>query len=401
MTVTEPNGLLTLRQALRLTLSHHPRLKAVQHEIGAARGRHRQAGLWENPELEIELEDFGGSGELSGIGGAETTIQLSQLIPLGGKITKRQTVYAHGTALSSLDYESAKLDVCAELTNSFIDLLFIQHKQQLSQELVNISKQVAASINQRVQAGKDSPLDLSKARIAAAYAVLQHQDMLRYENVYRKRLASFWAERTPRFSAVTGSLEQIRQVPESAVLENLLGQNPDVVRWVIAVQQRKAEAALARAEAVPDVTVSGGVKYFNELDDTAFVIGLSMPLPVTDRNQGGRIEARENLKKVRQEKDAAMRSVWNELDRLCADLQTAYTKAHILQNDILKASEEVFNGSRISYEEGKIDYLALLDAQRVYFESRSEYLDTLRDYHLRRTELERLIGQRLDDLTNE
>ncbi len=397
--VSEPNDVLTLRDALRLTLAYNPELKAFSYEVNAAAARQSQAGRWANPELEFEVENFGGTGDLNGFDSSETTIQLSQLIAMGDKIKKRQSVRSHYTALASLDYQAKQLDVCTDLTKAFVELLFVQQKQALSGELVQISEKIASSIDKRVQAGKDSPMDLSKATIAAAKARIQHQDIARYESVYRNKLASYWAGRDPTFLALSGQLEQITEIPELSDLQGLLQNNPDVARWAREVQLRKAQMRTADAKGIPDLTVKGGVKYHNESDDTAFVFGLSIPLPIADQNQGGRLEAGYNLQKTHHLKQASELSAFNELNRLYANVQNAYAKATILKNDVLAVSKELLAASTISYEQGKMDYLGLLDSQRIYFESRNEYIDALAEYHVNKTELERLIGQSLETLT--
>ena len=90
--IVEPTGAITLRKALALALMHNPELKAYSWDIRISQARELQAGLWPNPEFGVEVEDVGGSGELSGFDAAETTIQLSQLIELGGKSDKRVKV---------------------------------------------------------------------------------------------------------------------------------------------------------------------------------------------------------------------------------------------------------------------------------------------------------------------
>ena len=81
---------LTLPQALQLALAHNPELAAVAAEIRIKDGDRRQAGLRPNPELSLELENFAGQGELRGADGAEATLQLSQLLELGGKRDRRR-----------------------------------------------------------------------------------------------------------------------------------------------------------------------------------------------------------------------------------------------------------------------------------------------------------------------
>lgn len=394
----EPAGVLTLEQALRLTLRNNPELKAYAEEIMAARARHSQAGQWENPELGLEIENIAGSGDYGGFDSAETTLQLSQLIELGGKVKKRQNAAAFGTRLAELDYEARGLDTLTEAAQAYIELLFIEKKQELADEFIEITARTADTINNRVQAGKDTPLDLSKARVAATKARLQRDQIERYEDYFRKKLASFWGSRRPRFTALSGRMEDITPIPPAPVLYDLLQNNPDTLRRAVEVQQSRAELALAKSRSIPDISVGAGARHFSDTDDTAFVFGFSIPLPIANQYRGHRLEALHNLNKTHHRREASLLNVWNECARLHADLRNAWQKASVMQNEILSVSQEVFTASQVSYEQGKIDYLSLLDAQRIYFESRNEYLDALAEYHLSKTRLERLLGRRMDDI---
>ena len=111
ITVTEPEGILTLREVLALTLMHNPELKAFSLEIRAAQARQLQAGLKPNPEIEIEVEEVAGSGDRSGFDAAETVIQLSQLIELGDKSGKRKKVASFEKDLAGIDYQNKRLKI--------------------------------------------------------------------------------------------------------------------------------------------------------------------------------------------------------------------------------------------------------------------------------------------------
>ena len=76
---------LTLPQALQRALAANPRLTEADREVGMAAGRRLQAGAIPNPEISFELDNAFGTGDLRGLTSAETTLQLSQLIELGGK----------------------------------------------------------------------------------------------------------------------------------------------------------------------------------------------------------------------------------------------------------------------------------------------------------------------------
>ncbi|MEL7048547.1 MAG: TolC family protein, partial [Pseudomonadota bacterium] len=102
---------LTLRESLAAALLHHPKLQTVAWDLRIEEARHLQAGLLPNPEAELELENFGGSGELSGTDALETTLSLRQLIELGGKREARIRAAEGAWRVSRLDYETQRLDV--------------------------------------------------------------------------------------------------------------------------------------------------------------------------------------------------------------------------------------------------------------------------------------------------
>src|SRR5262245_5893400 len=83
---------LTLANAIDLALARNPGLKASLYELTAAQGRIVQAGLRINPELNLELENFAGTGDVNAFGALETTLSLSQVIELGGKLDLRRGV---------------------------------------------------------------------------------------------------------------------------------------------------------------------------------------------------------------------------------------------------------------------------------------------------------------------
>lgn len=396
--ISEPNGLLTLRDALGLTLLHNPELRAYSYEIRAAEARHLQAGLRKNPVLDIEVENFGGSGEFREFDSAETTIQLGQIIELGGQINKRKRAFAYGSRLAEIDFAAKQLELSSELTRLFITQLLIQDKEALSAELVQISQEIHNSVQKRVDAGKDSPIELSKATVGLARAKLQQLEVVKYREVTRSRLAAYWGSDRPAFTKAAGRLDEVDALPACEDVRGFLDSNPELMRRAVEVQQRKAQMALADAQGVGNVKVAGGVKYFNGPDETAYIVGLSIPLSVSDRNQGGRAEAVQQYRKAQQLQQVSELSVRNEVDRLLADLQAAYARVTILRDDVMAAAASMFAASKVAYEQGKSSYLELLDAQKMYFGTKNDYINSLADYHIAKTELERLIGQRLNSI---
>ena len=78
---------------------------------------------------------------------------------------------------------------------------------------------------------------------------------------------------------MSGSLETTISIPSLAALAVQVQNNPDMARWVTEMAARRAQIDVAQSRAVPDLTVSGGMRYFNEVKEGVFVLGFSLPLP--------------------------------------------------------------------------------------------------------------------------
>jgi cobalt-zinc-cadmium efflux system outer membrane protein len=171
-----------------------------------------------------------------------------------------------------------------------------------------------------------------------------------------------------------------------------VAQNPDIARLEKEIEERRANVVLENAKKIPDLTVSGGVRRLNENDDTAFVMGFSVPLPLFDRNQGGIEEARHRLDKAKRALEATKRNMYNLLTERYAVLSSAFEEAETLKTRIIPDAKAAFEGTREGYQLGKFGYVFMLDAQRVLFDAEIQHLDALTAYHQTLTDVDRLTG---------
>ena len=396
VTAEEPKGVLSLRDVLRLTLLRNPELNAFTFELRAAEARTLQAGVLPNPALSAELENIGSTGSITkGASAAESTLQLSQLIELGGKRAKRLRLAGLEGELTGWDYEVKRLDVLTEAKKAFVDVAATAERLAFTAELLRLAEQVQRTVSARVQAGKVSPIEETRTRVTVSTARLQVQQARTVYEAAKKRLAASWGSTTPLFEGVSGSLDTTTPIPSMEVLTVQAQKNPDIARWVAEMAARRAHVEVARSKAVPDLTVSAGVRYLNEVKEGTFVLGFSLPLPLFDRNQGGIQEAYERLSKAELEQRAAEVRVSTGLSDAYQNLVSAANEVSTLQNDVLPAAQEAFQATEEGYRLGKFGLLDVLDVQRTFFEARGRYLEALATYHKAVADLERLSGEEL------
>jgi cobalt-zinc-cadmium efflux system outer membrane protein len=388
----EPRGAITLKDAISAALVRNPDLMVFSIEIRVQEAQMLQAGLLPNPEFQVITEDFGGSGSHHGFDLSETTVQLSQLIELGGKRSKRKMIASLDRDLAGWDYKSKRADVLTRVTKAFIDVLTDQERVALRKEMVDLADKVLQTVSARVKAGKVSPIEETRAGVVFSANQIALQQARRQLEGSRRQLVVTWGAKIPLFDQAKGRLDTLKPVPSMAALKDLISQNPDIARWTTEMEQRNANLALARAKKIPDPTVSFGGKHYSELGENGFVFSISIPIPFFDRNQGGISKARERISKVREERKAAEVRVFWRLSEAYRSLSSAYSEALGLQTQVLPGAKAAFGALRKGYRQGKFDYLSLLDAQRTLFEARGQYIEALGVYHKGIAEVERLIG---------
>jgi cobalt-zinc-cadmium efflux system outer membrane protein len=395
--ISEPKGPITLRDALSLALTHNPELRTFSWEVRAREAGALQAGLFPNPEIESLLEDFGGTGSVEGFKGTETTVLLSQLVPLWGKVSKRKRLADLDTDLAGWDYEAARLDVLTDTAKAFAGVLAAQSQLELTEELNSLAKRVYDTVAEQASAGEISPIQEKRAKVAFSQSEIRLDRARRELDTARKQLAFMWGGAGPLFDKAVGTLDEVSPVPAYDRLQEFISQNPDIARWSAEMNQREAALRLEEARAVPDPVISGGYRHISEKDDNAFVVGLSIPLPVFDRNQGGILEARRRISKGEEEKRSAVAAVSASLASAYQDLAAAYTEAQVLRNEVLREAESAYESIFEGYREGKF---SLLDVQRTVFDADFQYVQALRSYHFSLADVERLTGTPIQEMQN-
>jgi outer membrane protein, heavy metal efflux system len=144
--------------------------------------------------------------------------------------------------------------------------------------------------------------------------------------------------------------EQVLNAAEE--LSKRLAQNPDLARWAIEMASR--QKALR-----------------------GFLVKLSLPLVLFDRNQRGVLETRYRLARDEEERRVTEMRLASALAEAYQALLSAYRDVTVIQQEVLPAAQEAFDAAAEGYDQGKFGFLDVLDAQRTVFETRGQYLEAL------------------------
>jgi len=394
--VEQPSGALSLKDALALALTNSPDPAAFAWDARASEARRLQAGLLPNPDVTVTVEDFAGTGDFRGFREAQTTLQLSQVIELGGKRAGRREVAAAAHDLAGREYEVKRVEVLADVTEKFIEVIGAQLELALEAEAVKSDEAALQSVRERVTAGKTSPLEeknsavtLTRGRIARAHAE-------RELAAARAKLAATWGSDTAKFERAEADLFAVRTPPSFETLAGRIVGSPEVTRWATEKRMREAELKLARVKRTPNVTLGGGARRLEGPDEFALVAEVSVPLPLFDRSQGDVAEAKALSEKAGRTQRAAEVRLRALLFAIYQELQHAALEVELTRKEVLPQAEEALRIAEQGYREGRFSYLELADAQRTLLDVKRQYVAAAMTYHKLTAEIERLTGQPLN-----
>lgn len=395
--VAVPSGTVTLSAALATAVANHPRLHALTWEKRARAGETQQAGLYPNPTVGTEIENFNGTGDRRTWRAAETTVTIGQLFLLGGKRAKAQTAAAAAEDLAGWSYESARLNVLADTAKAFVGVLALQERLTIATQLEQLATQARHTVAATVQAGAVSPIEASRAEVVLSQAGIARRVLLHELSAARATLAASWGATDVTFERVQGQLDDLRPPPPLKQLLAATDGNPDVARWDAERSALASHVALEEARAVPDITVRVGARHFADGNDGAAVAEVSIPLPFFDRNQGAIATARARLAQVDAERAATVTSVRSLIIAAYQDTSAAFERARSLRQTTIPEAERLHAGALDAYSKGLMRYIEVLDAQRTLFDLRGQYIQALADHHRAAAEIARLTGGSLAD----
>ncbi len=376
---------LSLAKAIELALEGNPEVAAAKRQWEATEGQVLQGRSRPNPELAYSLEDTRSKTRTQ-------SWQLNLPVELGGKRAARTKAAEKTREQAQAQLAELQATVRANVAAAYFDVLTAQERLVLARDSAALAKSSTDTVSKRVAAGKVSPVEESKARVAEAGVRVELAQAASEQRNALSRLFALLGRIDAPYTVLEGKAENLPSVPSLADLQPLISSAPGVVLARIEVDRRKALTALEQSKRVPDVTVSVGMQRSNETQRNVLLFGVSVPLPVFDRNQGNLLEALKLEDKARDELQAASVRLHSEVAQAQERLSTITAEVQSLQQDVLPGAKSAYDAATIGFENGKFNFLEVLDAQRTYFTAKSQYLKALGEAHRAAADIDRLLG---------
>jgi len=381
---------LTLEQAVQRAQEFNPDLFVTARDTDIAEADLAQARSWPNPELAVLSEGLNEKYQT-------TTIQINQLIELGGKRSSRITAAERDRDAASADLLTERADLRADVAAAFFDVLTKQERIQLGEDSLRLAVQVNDVVKRRVAAGRISPVESTRTSIAELTTQSELNQAKTELALAKIRLAAFWGDRVAKFDAVdkpvieTGLFTDLL-AGDISTLQAQLKNAPQLARAQLEIDRQQAQVSVERSRQIGDMTVSVGNKRDGEFRQNQTIVGITVPIPLFDRNQGNLLSALRKTEKARDELNALERRLSNQLAQAHQRYELAKAELSLLKTEILPQAERVIAATVKGFEFGKFNLLDVLEAQRTLHQTKLQHVKTQADFYQSITEIERIVG---------
>lgn len=333
--------------------------------LDAAQARVRQARVRPNPVLGLDVENAYGSGPYSGLDNADMTLALSQDLELWGRRSMRIDAARAEAGAVELQRDLAVIDAAGRLALVYAEAEAAQRRAELAEETLALTVADARAALALVEQGREPLLRGIQAEAEAASARAAHDEARAERDAAYARLAAV-AMIPVTVTRIDDSL--LDQPP--AATSRTVSEAPTVR---VAQAQRMAadrRVEVQRTQARPDVNASIGIRRFEAEKATALTFGVSLPLPLFDRNRGN-IEAAQAEFRVAEARLMSARQE-AQADRAAALARLSASVSRVGAADAgVSAAEEAYRLSRIGFEAGRISQVELRMTRAALVNARS------------------------------
>ncbi|WP_018624940.1 TolC family protein [Kangiella aquimarina] len=386
---------LNLQQALKMTLDSNPELELFQYQFKELEGAMTTASVKPSYQLGVELENFSGNGEYSGLDNSELTVSLSSAIELGGKLDARQQVVTANNDYLGTQKRLKTLELLSETTKRYLEVLAAQERIKLAEESVQIAQKAITIVKRRVKLGASMTAEASRAEASLAQAELTLNKEQSNYRAAQVNLASMWGELDVSSFAVQGNLYQFGK---SRSLEQLLTEiqnNPSIRQYAALERIRDAELDLVRSNNQSDLNWSVGVVRNEASGDIGLKAGFSMELFTESRNQGAYQRAQAAKEQTFVSKRTALLRLQTQLAKTYQYREQSIKTTQRLEQDIIPALLSALSDSEEAYKRGRYSYFEYVLARQELIAAKRKLIDEAVAVLLFGVTIEQLIAQPL------
>ena len=391
-----------VQELLNWADTHNPELTAMRYETEAASERIAPAGALPDPLLRIEFKDFAGRDAPNDFNpfpgkGSGTKYTLMQSFPLWGKRDLRKEV-----ATAQLEqYKGRRLITIAE-THALIKNAYAQYFQtiglkKLDEDILTLIGDIESITRIRYDGGLVPQQDVIRAQVEKTTLQSEIISLERDQQQSKARLNAILGRIQ---SAPLSTLPKLRSLPaeklDFAVLQQkVVRNNPLLVTQSAQISAADANKRLIEKNRYPDLTLGiAPIQRGNNISSWEAMVEVNIPIRF-DTRRSQESEAAAMLDAAKERRDGVENQVIGVLQENLVAFEAAENQERLITYTLLPQAELTFRSALAGYENGKVDFATLLDAQKAIRLARQEQIKMRVEQEVRLAEIERMIGEDL------
>ena len=364
---------IDIQSLQQIAMQKNPTIIQAQNQIHALRGKLVQVGLYPNPNLGWLADEMGNAGTAGRQG-----LVAGQEFVVGEKLELNRAVVTQEISAAEANLNIQCRRVMNDVRIAAVAVQALQEKIRIAEQLVRIAEDGTKMTQQLVDAMEVSPADLLKAEIetnrtSLMLGVLQEQHLAAWQN-----LTGLIGCTDMQITVISGTLDtEMPQLDWNVSLNRLLTESPELVRAHAAVQRARYYQQRQCEERLPNINTEGVVAYNNQTQYTEVTVGITMPIKIYDRNQGNIMQAQSELAVAQREVNRIELALHNRLAQSFRNYNVARRQVDAYRTTLLPKTKKSLDLTSTGFQQGELNYLDLLTAQRTYFSISMDYISSL------------------------
>lgn len=389
---------LNLQEAGQRFSTCNLELIAERYNIDMAEAEVIQARLFENPVISLEQNVYNRlNGKYFDMGReGEAVVEVEQLIYIAGQRNKRVRVEKLNKEMAVYQFEEVLRTLRSELNTKFIELYYTEKSLSVYDKEIDYLQRLLGVMKEQNEKGNISLLE--KSRIQALLLSLQQE-----RNETSNRIISLQGDMKlllglnatevfePVFDEAVLKQVDIASIP-FIELNNRLAERPDIKMARTNIQVSRANVSLQKSLAFPEVSLKGAYDRAGNFCDNYFAIGLSVSVPIFNRNQGNIKSARLSVLQNTNREELARKQAENELFTSYARLEKAVKLYNTSNYELERDFEKIIDGVNSNYSKRNISLLEFIDYYQAYKETCLQLYQTQKDVFLAMEDINTVTG---------
>ena len=392
-------GTLTLKEAEQRFLERNLSLIAERYNIDMAQAQVLQAKLFENPVISLEQNVYNRlNGKYFDIGKeGEAVVEIEQVIHLAGQRNKQVRLEKINKEIAEYQFEEVMRTLRQELNEKFVEVYFLSKSIAIYEKEVNSLQVLLGGMKIQQEKGNISLMEIS--RLESMLFSLRKEKNERENDLLTTRGELNLLLNLPEDTQVQLSLDEevLQQLDLSqlsfADLKAIINERPDQKIARSTVNASRANLKLQKSMAFPEFSVKGNYDRVGNFINDYFAIGVSLSVPIFNRNQGNIKAARFSIQQAGVQQEYAANRADMELFTAYTPLEKATQLYQSTNMDLERNFEKLITGVNENFTRKNISLLEFIDYYDSYKETCIQLYEIKKNVFLAMENLNTVVGQ--------